>query len=244
MVVDSQTLERAIEELIETSTAIEIEGDQITVTGIVDSDAERAAVMDVIERMAPDATIVDNLADGGVMPEEVGGLRLSETDAGGFIGAEPGLTDEESLEPGDFTDQALLHDETVASGPSGTHADDDVSEGDTVYVPPTDPPMREDGEFLGGFQTTADEDDRPTRSEVVPGPADGGLEEAVVAELRQDAATTALEIEVTSRGGIVRLRGTVDDLEDVENAQAVAERIPGVLEVIDELELRANQQRG
>jgi hypothetical protein len=243
MVVNSEALERAIEAIVETNTAIEVDGDQIIVTGTVDSDEERAAVIETLVAYLPEAEIVDNLETGGVMPEEIGGLRLSESENAGFAGATPGLRDEESLEPGDFTDQSILYDPAVASGPSGTHSDDDVSEGDEVYVPPTDPPSNREGEFLGGFQTTADQDDAEVRSEVVPGPADGGLEDAVREELRQDAATTALEVRVASRNGVVHLRGTVDDIEDAENAQEVASRVPGVREVIEEFEVR-NLRRG
>ncbi|HEX5140123.1 MAG TPA: BON domain-containing protein, partial [Dehalococcoidia bacterium] len=73
----------------------------------------------------------------------------------------------------------------------------------------------------------------------VGGIADEGLVDAVLQELEQDASTNGLEIEVTSYEGVVRLRGKVQDLEDAENAEAVAARVPGVREVLDELELRA-----
>jgi hypothetical protein len=244
MRVESSALEHAIEEITEVDTAIEVDGDTIVVTGIIDTDEERQAVLDVLNRLQPEARIVDNLAMGGAMPEEIGDLRLSETEAAGFAGAQPGLYETEALEPGDFTDQHIIKDQGVASGPSGTHADDDVAEGDDVYIPPTDPPRDSDGEFLGGFQTTADEPEDIPVSEVVPGFADSALEEAVIGELREDAATTALEVEVTSNRGVITLRGFVDDIEDAENAQSVAARIPGVIDVRDELQLRVTQQGG
>ena len=244
MQVDTAALEHAIEEIVSVNTAIEFDGDSIVVTGIVDTEEEHEAVINVLEEFLPDVHIEDNIALGAVMPEEIGDLKLSETESAGFEGAEPGLRDSESLEPGDFSDQSILQDQGVASGPSGTHADDDVAEGDEVYVPPTDPASTREGEFLGGFQTTADQPEPMPRSEVVGGPADGAIEEAVRGELLEDAATTALEIEVSSVRGVVILRGVVDDIEDAENAQEVAARVPGVLEVRDELELRAGQQGG
>ena len=242
--IDTAALEHAIEEIVDVSTAIEVDGESVVVTGIVDTDEEHDAVLNVLTEFLPDVHIEDNLSMGGAMPEEIGDLRLSETEAAGLAGAQPGLRETESLEPGDFMDQGTLHDQGVASGPSGTHADDDVAEGDEVYIPPTDPVATREGDFLGGFQITADEPEPIPTSEVVGGPADSAIEEAVRQELLEDAATTALEIEVTAANGIVRLRGIVDDIEDAENAQEVATRVPGVLEVREELEIRAGPLGG
>lgn len=244
MQINTEALEHAIEEVVDVSTAIEVDGDTLVVTGIIDSAEERQAILDVLNDLEPSIRVVDNLAIGGVMPDEIGELNVSETEVGGFAGAQPGLRDDESLEPGDFTDQQLLNDPQVASGPSGTHADDDVSEGDDVYIPPTDPVRSADGEILGGFQTTADQPEPIPVSEVVPGFADGALEEAVLHELREDASTAGLIIEVSSNQGVITLRGQVNDIDDAENAQAVASRIPGVVEVRDELDLWVRQQGG
>jgi BON domain-containing protein len=241
MNVDIAALEQAIEEIVEVNTALEVDGDKLVVTGTVHSPEVREAVLDTLDRLAPGAEVVDNLVIGAFMPEEIGNLAISETEAVGFAGAQPGLQDPESIEPGDFTDQRILDDPAVASGPTGTYADDDLAEGDEVYVPPTDPPRAPDAEFLGGFQTTADEDQPVPRSEVVGGPADGAIEEAVRIELREDAATAGMELQVSSAAGIVYLRGTVDDLDDAENAEAVASRVPGVREVREELQLRASE---
>jgi hypothetical protein len=244
MQLNSEALEHAIEEIVDVNTAIEVDGDRLVVTGIIDSPEERRAILDVLNELEPRIEIVDNLELGAVMPEEIGELRPSEMESEGLAGAVPGLRDGESLEPGDFTDQQLLNDPDVASGPSGTHADDDVSEGDTVYIPPTDPVRSADGDILGGFQTTSDEPEPLPTSEVVPGFADGALEEAVLAELAQDASTTALDIEVTSNRGVITLRGIVDDIDDAENAEAVAARIPGVVEVSEQLAIRSRLQGG
>ena len=54
-------------------------------------------------------------------------------------------------------------------------------------------------------------------------------------ELLEDAATTDLRVEVEVRDGVVRLRGTVQDVVDAENAEEVAARVPGVDEVLEEL---------
>jgi osmotically-inducible protein OsmY len=42
-----------------------------------------------------------------------------------------------------------------------------------------------------------------------------------------------------ARNGSVRLRGRVADMDDAENAEAVAARVPGVVEVVEELEVQS-----
>jgi osmotically-inducible protein OsmY len=63
---------------------------------------------------------------------------------------------------------------------------------------------------------------------------DEAIRDAVLRELREDAATTALVLDVQVHKGVVRIRGLVPDLVDAENAEEVASRLPGVVEVIDE----------
>src|SRR5690606_7881799 len=243
MQMDTEALELAIEEIVSLGTAIEVDGETLVVTGVVNTPEQREAIHDILDRYLPDVPVQDNIEVGGVMPERIGDLSISEVEMAGIPGAEPGLFETESLEPGDFTDQSLLSDPMVASGPSGTHADDDVSEGDDVHVPPTDPAYTGDGEVLGGFQIPSDQNDVMPSSQVIGGAPDSAI--AVIRrELREDASTTALEIEVTSENGIVHLRGVVDDLYDAINAQAVAARIDGVIEVRDELQIRSKQERG
>jgi osmotically-inducible protein OsmY len=246
MAVDKAALERALEEVAGVDAAVEVDGGRIVVSGMVSSEEERQAAFDVLHDLAPNTEIVDDLTVMTEMPEQIEGMDLSEADAGGFVGATPESFDTEALEPGDFTDQRFIHDPTAASGPSGTHPEDsdeppedDADEGDDVYIPPTDPVRDRNNEVLGGFQTTAMDDDEEPRSQFVGGIADEGLVDAVLLELEQDASTSGLEIQVSSYEGVVRLRGTVQDLEDAENAEAVAARVPGVREVLDELELRA-----
>ena len=60
----------------------------------------------------------------------------------------------------------------------------------------------------------------------------------VLRELREDALTTDLRLEVNVINGIVFLKGTVQSVEDAENAEAVAGRVPGVVEVRDMTEVR------
>jgi osmotically-inducible protein OsmY len=91
-------------------------------------------------------------------------------------------------------------------------------------------------EVLGGFSPTGGESVHPVRS------SDGqigdeAIVDAVQSALRHDASTTDLQIEVTVLQGVVRLRGTVPDLDDADNAEAVASRVEGVVEVQEQLEI-------
>ena len=108
----------------------------------------------------------------------------------------------------------------------------------TSYSPPIDPVVTTDQhgntQVLGGFSSSSMESIAVERS------SDGTLgdeaiAEAILRELREDAATTALRIEVQVENGVARLRGTVTDIVDSESVEEVAARVPGVTEVIDEL---------
>lgn len=217
----------------------------------LDDDLDR--VSDVIGPDGEDAELRD---DGGldlVSEEDEPSLR------GGQEAGQPGraevLADETDLtttphllgeEPGrsaevnpDFMDQPLFTDPVAAVGDPDDTADP-VSDLDETYVPPIDPVITTrahgDAQILGGFAASGSEQIVPLRS------SDGrigdeALVDAVQAALRHDAATTDLGIEVTAVHGVIRLRGTVDDLDDAENAEAVASRVDGVVEVREELDI-------
>ena len=141
------------------------------------------------------------------------------------------------LEPS-LVDQELLTDPMAAMG-GQDDTNDPVADGNEVYVPPTDPVIstRPDGDaaVLGGFSTSAEEEIVPRRSASDGQIGDEAIVDAVQSALRHDAATADLEIDVTVEQGVVRLRGTVPGPEDAENAEAVASRVRGVVEIVDEL---------
>jgi len=64
---------------------------------------------------------------------------------------------------------------------------------------------------------------------------DEALAEAIRREPREDASTSDLQIDVTVRHGVPYLRGRVSGLVDVENAEAGADRMPGVRDGVEEL---------
>jgi hypothetical protein len=143
------------------------------------------------------------------------------------------------LEPS-LTDQEILDDPMAASGGADDLVDP-VAEGDEVYVPPTDPVVAtgEHGEtrVLGGFSTDAGGQAPPRRSASDGKVGDEALVDAVLSALHHDAATADLVVDVTVEQGIVWLRGRVAGLEDVDNAEAVAGRVPGVVDVVEELQV-------
>jgi osmotically-inducible protein OsmY len=68
---------------------------------------------------------------------------------------------------------------------------------------------------------------------------DEELADAVRRELRDDAVTTTLDIDVEVWDRVAHLRGVVAGPEDVDAAEAVAARVPGIGQVADDLDLRS-----
>ncbi len=194
-----------------------------------DADAEAANDFDAARAGGDDvAEIVDEEPDLTTSPHTLGATGDVTADV------EPSLVDQE-----------VLSDPIAAPGSSsgepGDSAEDPVAEGNEVYVPPTDPVVTSDArgnlEVLGGFSETATDDLAPLPSASDGKLGDEAIEDAVRAALRRDATTTSLEIEVLVRDGVAHLRGRVSDLDDAENAESVASRVPGVREVMEELEV-------
>lgn len=109
------------------------------------------------------------------------------------------------------------------------------------YTPPIDPVVKADRstdgvEIVNGFAETADDEAALAH---LPGQprGDDEIQEAVVAALHSDAATTDLAVEVEVQDGVVFLRGVVPSLDDVDLAEGVAARVPGIEEVREELQV-------
>jgi osmotically-inducible protein OsmY len=240
MAVHRPEIEREIESRAGVDVVVEQDGKDIVLTGMVSTEGERQAALDIaLSLIEPQLQLVDNIEVAAGVPEFIEGMEVAVEDAGDLPGAMPNTADDEALEPGDFTDQAILENPLNAAGPTGIAIDEDISEGDEAYVPPIDPVRDAAGEVLGGYSLDSMRDDETVdRSEVVGGSPDEAIRDAVLRELREDAGTTALEIEVEVFEGRVELRGTVDDMLDVEAAEEVAARIPGVVEVTERLRVR------
>ncbi|HEY6958436.1 MAG TPA: BON domain-containing protein, partial [Candidatus Limnocylindria bacterium] len=101
----------------------------------------------------------------------------------------------------------------------------------------------EHAEILGGFAETSMSDRVAQRRSVSGGSPDEAIADAVRRELARDASTEALELDVDVDRGIVTLSGRVSDLADSDNALAVAGRVPGVVDVVDGIEVEAGAER-
>jgi osmotically-inducible protein OsmY len=229
-------IERRIEQAAEVNVLLEEQDDRVIVTGLVADDAEHDMVLGIVRELVTDKHVEDNLEVTGLVPETVTEEQLPEAESEAVETIEAGITPDRSMEPGDFTSQATIRDPAAASGPNNTRADDDVQEGEAVFVPPTDPVRRQDNEVLGGYAPSS------WQSKVERSVSDGeigdeALADAVRRELEEDAATSGLEIRVSVRNGVALLRGRVRDLDDAENAEEVAARVQGVREVREELEV-------
>lgn len=139
------------------------------------------------------------------------------------------------------SDQSLITDPVGIEGGGSSNPEDPVEDGSSTYFPPTDPVIATDRhgkvQVLGGFSATSDQSAEVEASASDAEPGDEALADAVRRELREDAATTDLAVEVEVNRGVVYLRGSVDGPEDAENAEEVAGRVAGVVEVVEELDI-------
>ena len=241
--MSAPSLTKRVERALEASNlhvVVEEAGDRLILSGHVGSAGDRQAAEDVARQIAPDRRVDNNLEVDEVLPQEVGDLYSDNPSPSDLPESRAELASGDSeLEP-DFTDQQVMTNPLAAGGPSSS-VDDPAQEGDEVYVPPTDPVVTTDAhgqaEVLGGFETTSDEDIPVARSASDGQPGDEAIADAIRRELREDAATTDLQIRVVVRQGVAHLIGKVPSLDDAEQAEAVAARVPGLVEVREELDV-------
>jgi osmotically-inducible protein OsmY len=214
-------------------------GETIRLDGRVDTEEALQAASDIVAAIAPDRRIENNLEVDTVLPVSTTAQRSDAQTPGDL----PDTADEalagSDIEP-DFTDQELETSATEMAGEARA-ADDPDPDGETVFFPPTDPVMtvddRNEVQVLGGFAPTSMDETEAEPSALDGRPGDEAIADAIRRELREDALTTDLRIQVTVRDGVARLRGAVPSLDDAESAEEVAGRVPGVREVIEELDV-------
>ena len=229
-------IERELEERAGINAIVEVREGEVSLSGLVDTEEARQAAADIVAELAPGLRLSDDLDVQTTLPTEV-----SDFYSGDAPGADTPASLEEmaqrevEIDP-DFTDQPL-DTSGIDADVAGASAKED-EEGD-VFFAPTDPVLTTDArgevQVLGGFSPTSDSDVSVERSALDGTYGDEAIADAVRRELLEDAATTDLRVEVEVRNGVVRLRGTVQDVVDAENAEEVASRVPGVDEVVEEL---------
>ncbi len=236
-------LDQAIADMVQTlgSAGIWIgadrDGNVVTLTGAVDSTADRNAAIDVARAtvMRAGARVIDALE----APDATGEMLMAEEQASrrsdwmSTSGAEPRDPDRTARETDpDFTDDLGSTDPMLSA-----------SEG-MPWFPPTDPVVGPSDDYdglqvLNGFAPTGNE----------PNDASGGtipddlVTRRVLRALADDALTTDLGISAYTHDGVVHLHGEVPTLDDAESAEAVAADVEGVIEVREALRVRSLRDR-
>lgn len=170
--------------------------------------------------------------------------------------ADPIPTADEIDTLGEMTDTRIYQGDLEARPPDGDQPDQEPSEhleslaatelrdGETddpneaaeeglAWVPPIDPPLRigDTGpEVAAGFGTTAHDEPFDADHHGSALPIEDEIEARVIEALRADAATASLidRVELDAEGGVIRIAGVVEDLDDEDAILAVIEAVPGV----------------
>ena len=213
--------------------AAELRGSTIVLSGEVESEEERQAALDLAHAVGDriGLTVEDATEGLDIEPEELFGNEPPTGEAADSLPDEVSL---EELRP-DF------------QGDDGTSDPMESAAEAIPYMAPTDPVVRpvdspQELEIVGGFASTS-MDDPLGGMDVNDLRRDDAILADVVRELREDAATIDLGIRVTADRGVVTLRGEVPNLDDAENAESVAGRVPGVVEVREELRVAGLERR-
>ncbi len=234
-------IERQLAQQAGINAAVEVQDGRVRLNGMVSSAEDRLAAEDIARTIAPEMRLDNQLEVEGQLPADAADVYEAEPSAGIVLESVEDIRERGGDIAPDFTDQSLLTDPVSAAGPSSSW-EDPVAGGDDVYFPPTDPVITTDAEarteVLGGFAPSSMDDQRVARSAEDGRRGDEAIADAVRRELREDATTAGLRVDVEVHGRIVHLRGQVDGMEDAESAEAVAGRVPGVRSVEEELAVR------
>jgi osmotically-inducible protein OsmY len=238
-------IERALTEEAGLYVAVEESGGAIVLSGRVDSPEACRAAEDVVARIAPGARVDNNLEVETTIPQDAAEFNADEPTHVQPPESVAEIEDEGADLAPDFTDQPL---ETTGiedfAEPLRLDAQTTgiLDETENVIFPPTDPVISTasgNAEVLGGFAATSMDEQEVLPSASDPYLGDEAIADAIRQELAEDATTTALHVEVEVRQGTAFLRGQVEGLEDADNAEAVASRVPGVREVREQLRVRS-----
>jgi osmotically-inducible protein OsmY len=213
--------------------AVELRDGTIALSGEISTRQERDAALDIAGAVAGarGLTVDDGLELIPTFPDSAFG-DFGNADHGAFGYLVADRDHDLRLDPG-------LEDEPDFAGDVGTRDAAEATAEAIPYFPSTDPVIwtTTDGlghsAVVGSGAISLDPDQRETAWEWRRTDAD--VEQDVRRELREDALTTDLQIDVEAHRGVVYIRGTVPMLEDAENAESVASRVDGVKEVREEL---------
>jgi osmotically-inducible protein OsmY len=220
--------------------AVEVRDRTLSLSGEIGSRQERDAALDIAAAVATRMGLVvdDGLELIPSFPDSAF-ADLGNADHGAFGYLSANRDRDERLDEG-------LENEPDFSGAIGTSDAEEATTEAIPYFPATDPVVRPTDDdqrlsFVGGFGATSldiDESDRRVRQRT-----DDDIARDVMRELREDALTTDLQVDVEVRQGVVYLRGQVPTLDDAENAEAVAGNVDAVTEVQEEFVIASLRDR-
>ncbi len=213
--------------------------ERVILSGVVPSRKARDHAEKIALAAAGGRLVENELEIENTLPPGIDAFPSADRDSAGWS---EDTTQNEYVSNADPDSMGQPLDSNPDDVPNDSVYDDDPApEPDPVYFPPTDPVLTVDdnGDYqvLNGFASTADDDQRIDQSTLDGAPGDEALADAVTTELLRDAATTDLRVDVTVLNGIVYLHGTVPGPEDAANAEDVAGRIPGIREVVEDLDI-------
>lgn len=218
-------LEALIAEKARLDALIEVKEGTIAIYGSARSARQRDLVRQLLVTAAPGLAMEDHLVLDAEFPWQEEDMPPAEL-----------LLESEDV---DIQPDVPVHPEDEPIAPADVS--DETEGGAEPAFAPVDPVLTTDLHgrpvVLGGFSSDSMESIEVSASAEDARPGDEALAEAVRRELLEDAATTDLPLQVFVRRGIVHLRGVVADLDDIDNAESVAGRVPGVHDVIDEMML-------
>lgn len=221
----------ALAPLIDLNISVRVRQGRVYLVGAVSSEGEKREAERLVSRVPGIKGVVNQL-----VVDQTGYQSASH-----IAGPEPEVVDELSLE-----DITLAEQEDAEPSFVGDVGPTDVTDTENVveFFPPTDPVEHDSDrehqgmELRGGWAPTSMTE--PTDVDIEPGHferSDYEILDDVIHALRNDAATQDLDIKVSVHNSIVHLHGTVPALEDAENAEEVASRVDGVLEVVEALNI-------
>jgi osmotically-inducible protein OsmY len=207
-----------LEQVTGSHVSVGLRGCTATLRGRVPSEEARQAVLDITADLAPWWNVIDELELELPVAEVARHVRIRELDHA-----------DESASTAEVVQIDSLETDTFAAGESGE-----------PFVPAMDPVVGLDHrgrvQVVGGFALSSLDEIDVEVSAQDPFPGDEALAEAILQELREDSATTALELTVEVKEGVVTLLGTVAGPEDADAAETVVAHVPGVVDIVDLLE--------
>lgn len=212
--------------------------------GSVTTPRLRQAAIDLASTFKQIKRVEDEMDFEIVAPEPA--TELEDDDDEFAFTADPSLEDATDEDEPDFQRNDEPRDDSTLDF-------DEEIEDEETYFPPTDPVVGTTRfgsglEVIGGFQPVATDDSDEEEEEAYDDSIalddgdriilrdDEDIRDDVIRELREDALTTDLELDVDVRRGVVFLTGITQSIDDAENAQDVASRVAGVVDVEDRTE--------